>query len=191
MELYIETIVRVITEYMYDIGPIIGILIVIFESIIPVLPLGIFITLNTYAYGLFWGFVISWIGTLIGCMISFMVFRKWFRGYLWGKIEHKDNLIRFMNYLTDIEYNKLVLLIAMPFSPAFLINIGAGLSKISIKKFFFAILIGKISIVYFWGYIGTGLIESIREPLVLFEISIVLIIAYIISKILGRNLNIE
>ncbi len=191
MGLYIETFIAIITEYMINIGPLFGVIIIIFESIVPVLPLGIFITLNTYAYGLFWGLILSWIGTIIGCMISFMAFRKWFRGFLWKQIRHEDRLIALMNYLTDIKYVKLVLLVAMPFSPAFLINIAAGLSKISLKKFFLAIIVGKTSIVYFWGYIGTGIIESFSNPVILFEIIIILIVAYLVSRILGKKLNLE
>ncbi len=191
MQIFIETIVATITAHMHTIGPILGITIVILESIIPVLPLAIFIALNMYAYGMVIGFILSWVGTIIGCLISFMAFRQWFRGYFWRKIENKERFIQLMNYITDIKFNQLVLLMALPFSPAFLINIGAGLSKISFKKFIIATIIGKISIVYFWGYIGTGIIESISNPAILLEMVLMLFIAYIVSRILGKNLNIE
>ena len=69
----------------------------------------------------------------------------------------------------------------MPFTPAFLVNIAAGLSKIETKKFILAILIGKIFMVYFWGFIGVSLIESLKNPFILLKVLILLIIAYIVS----------
>lgn len=180
-----------ITSIMQTTGPFSGILIIILESIIPILPLGLFIALNIYVYGLIQGLFISWLGTLIGCLLSFLAVRKWFRNYFWHKITNKQKIINFMNYLSTINYHKLVLLIAIPFNPAFLINIGAGLSKISLKKFFLAILIGKLSIVYFWGYIGSSLIASLTNPSILIEIVIVLLITYLISKLVTQYLKIE
>ncbi|MGI6324628.1 MAG: TVP38/TMEM64 family protein [Bacilli bacterium] len=191
MDSLVEAMINNITDFMKTSGPIVGMIVVMFESIIPILPLGIFITFNVYAYGLFWGFIISWIGTLIGCYLSFMSFRKWLRGYFWQKIESKERLINFMNYMTNINFNQLVLLISLPFSPAFLINIGAGLSKMPLKKFMIAAIIGKISIIYFWGYIGTSMIESISNPSVLLEIIIALTIAHLVSKVASKKLNIE
>ena len=110
---------------------------------------------------------------------------------LLAKIESKERLINFMNYMTNINFNQLVLLISLPFSPAFLINIGAGLSKMPLKKFMIAAIIGKISIIYFWGYIGTSMIESISNPSVLLEIIIALTIAHLVSKVASKKLNIE
>ena len=52
------------------------------------------------------------------------------------------------------------------------------------KKFIVALLIGKIGLVYFWGYIGTSLVESLKNPIILVKIVIILLVTYIISKLL-------
>ena len=49
-----------------------------------------------------------------------------------------------MNYVSNINITGLVLLVALPFSPAFAINIACGLSKMPFKNFLIAILIGKL-----------------------------------------------
>ena len=83
-------------------------------------------------------------------------------------------------------YPNLVLLIAVPFTPQFAVNIGAGLSKMSRKKFFAALIIGKLPLVYFWGFIGKSLLESITDISTLAQIGFMLLIAFLVSKIANK-----
>ena len=96
-----------------------------------------------------------------------------------------------MKAISNINFSNLVMLIAIPFSPAFLINIAGGLSKIKTEKFFLAIMIGKIVIVYFWGYIGTTLLESLTNIMVLFKIGGLLVLAFFISKLVEKKLKVR
>jgi uncharacterized membrane protein YdjX (TVP38/TMEM64 family) len=57
------------------------------------------------------------------------------------------------------------------------------------KKYLVSVLIGKLSIIYFWGYIGTSLIESIKDPTILLEVVVLMGIAYIISRLIQKYLN--
>lgn len=172
-------------------GPIFGCFLIIIESIVPILPLAVFITLNFMSFGHLLGFIISWIFTLIGCIISFFIFRKGF----YKKFDHfknsKHKLKKFMNAISNITLSQLVVLTAVPFTPAFLVNIAAGLSNISFKKYFTGILLGKISLVYFWGYIGTSLFESLKNPIILIRIFALILIMYIISRFVNKKVNFE
>ena len=96
-----------------------------------------------------------------------------------------------MTKIDKISLSNLSLIIAVPFTPAFAVNIASSLSEMQFKKFFFAILIGKIFLVFFWGFIGTSLIESLKNPKILIIIGIMLIIAYILSKYATKKLDIE
>ncbi len=190
MLLYIEQIIEEITIVMKNSGFIFGFLIVILESIFPFLPLAAFIALNIISYGSIAGFIISWIATVIGCLISFYIFRKGISTFLYKKIKMDGKVNKFMHYMKNIRYTQLVILVAIPFTPAFAVNIASGLSKMSVKKFFLAIIIGKLSIIYFWSYIGTGFIESISDPYILFEISVIMGIVYVISRLIQKKLNV-
>ena len=55
-------------------GPIVGCFLINIESMVPILPLFVFITLNFLAFGNILGFVISWFFTCVGCSISFFLF---------------------------------------------------------------------------------------------------------------------
>ncbi|MBO5475378.1 MAG: TVP38/TMEM64 family protein [Bacilli bacterium] len=170
-------------------GALLSCLLIVVESILPVLPLCVFVTLLFYTFGNIVGFLISWICTCIGCYISFTLFRSkikdWFEKRLVnGKV--KKQIERIMSYVENISLSGLAVLVAIPFTPAFAVNIAAGLSNMPKKKFIMGILIGKIFMVYFWGYIGTTLLESITHPIYLLRICLLLLLAYIISKVANK-----
>lgn len=170
---------------------IIGLLSVILESIIPILPLALFIATNVLVFGKISGFILSWIGTIIGCIISFTAFREGFSKYLYKKVDTNKIGIEIMDSISNISFPGLVLVTAMPFTPAFLVNIASGLSKMSFKKYLCAMLIAKVSIVYFWGFIGTTFVESMGDLVVILRLGFILLITYIISKIVCKKFNIR
>ena len=96
-----------------------------------------------------------------------------------------------MNIISNISFSKLVIIMAIPFTPAFSVNIGAGLSKIKNKKFLIACIIAKISIVYFWGFVGTTFVESISDITVIFKLVIILLIAFMLSKFVINKFDID
>ena len=172
-------------------GPVFGCFLIVIESIIPILPLAVFITLNFMSFGHLIGFIISWIFTLLGCIMSFFIFRKGFYKRFGHFSKSKNSLKKFMNAVSNLSLSQLVILTAVPFTPAFLVNIAAGLSNMSFKKYFAGIFLGKISLVYFWGYIGTSLIESLKNPIILIRIFVLVMTMYIISRFINKKVNLE
>lgn len=174
-------------------GPILGCVLIIVESILPILPLSVFVTLNFYAFGNILGFLISYACTILGCMISYMLVRSIFKNKFDKFVNKKDHekLKKYVSLFNKIKLENLVILIAIPFTPAFLVNIAASLSDISKKKFWVSLLIGKIFMVYFWGYVGVTLIDSLKNPIYIIRIIILVLIAYIIGKIVNRKVGVE
>lgn len=167
-----------------------GIFIIILESILPMLPLGLFVAFNVVIFGNVLGFFMSWVATLIGCSLSFFIFRK-IREKIDNYIERKPKFKNVMENINKISFSNLVIIMAFPFTPAFSINIGAGLSNIPYKKFIMAASIAKVSIVYFWGYIGSTFIESMTDPGVLIKLGIILLIAFLLSKFETKKFKID
>ena len=188
---FIETNIDVLKDFVQNsnifIALIIGMSLIILESIIPMLPLAVFIAINMLVFGNIIGFILSWISTIIGCTLSFYIFRT-LKNKAWKYISKKEKLVDLMKKIDKISFSSLVIILAFP---AFSINIGAGLSNISYKKYLLALLISKISIVYFWGFIGTTLVESITDIGVLLKIAVIILIAFILSKIVTKKFNIN
>lgn len=191
MEEVISNFINNIVSYLQMFGVPFGCFIIILESIIPALPLGVFIAFNMMAFGSVVGFLISWISTSFGCLLSYMFFKKFVGKKSENFIRKHSKVSKMLKAVKNISFSSLVLIIALPFSPAFLINIVCGLSKTDFKKFISAILIGKISIIYFWGFISKSLLESITDIKTLFIIVILLVISYILSKLINKKLKFE
>ncbi len=189
----INTIVEYSTEVISNGGILFGMLLIMIESFIPALPLSVFIALNTHTFGLLPGILISWISTCIGCYISYLIFyyvsNNIIYKYLSKKVRNKID--KAIDKFQSISLANLTVIITLPFTPAFLINILAGVSGMSKKKYIVALLIGKIFMVSFWGYIGKSFVESMTDISSIIVMSIMIIIAYALSKLIGKNANIE
>lgn len=172
-------------------GPILGSLFIVLESIIPPLPLFVFITINFIAFGYVLGFIISWVCTIIGCLISYFLVKKFLRNFVVDKIKNVDLLTKCMNYIENLSLTKVTVILSIPFTPAFMMNIAAGLVNMNFKKFFIAILISKIFLVYFWGFVGTSLVESFQNPTSLITVVVMMIIAYLMSFVIKKVFKIN
>jgi len=186
----VEWLQSIIVSNNIFVSLLVAFLIVILESILPFLPLAVFIAINKMVFGNIIGFFLSWSGTIIGCIIAFTIFRKGLSEKLYSNVK-RDNYRKLIDKISNIKYTSLVIITALPFTPAFTVNIAAGLSKISYRKFISAILIAKLSIVYFWGYIGTSFIESIADPIILIRIFCILLSVYLLSKIVNKKFDIN
>ncbi len=181
-----------LTNFLLSIGfwgYILSCFLILIESIVPILPLSVFITLLFYKFGSVIGFVISYIFTVLGCFLSYNIFKSKFKKKFDIFIDKKDKkqIKKIMKRLNKIKFENLCLIIAIPFTPAYLVNIAAGLSDISKKKYIFAILIGKIFLVIFWGFVGTSLINSFKNPSNLIIILLLLLLCFIVSKIVNKK----
>lgn len=185
----ITNIVNFVSSVIGYLGPFFGFFIIFLESIIPILPLSVFIALNVVTFGSVVAFIISWIGTVCGCICAFYLSRK-FSHFIFKKFKHNNKLKKYNDKIKDfrkfvdkISFSNLVLFFAIPFAPAFPVNIAAGISNMDKKKFILALLIGKLPMVYFWVFIGKNIEDCLTDITVLAKIIFMLVIAYLVSKL--------
>ena len=185
-----------LTNFLLSIGIwgyVLSCFLILIESIVPALPLSVFITLLFYKFGPLIGFIISYIFTILGCIMSYKIFNSKLRYKFDNFINKKDlkKLNKLKSRIKKIKFNNLCLIIAIPFTPAFLVNIAAGLVNMNFKKYLYSLMIGKIFLIIFWGFIGTSLINSFKNPINLVYIIFMLIICFIISKLVSKREGIE
>lgn len=185
----INDFINSMIAYLGVAGPIMGCILIILESILPILPLCVFITLNCMTFGYVAGYIISWIFTCLGCLLSFTIIEKGFKNWFDRKIRSMKGANKIMKVVEKCNVSELAMIVAVPFTPAFLVNIAAGLSKMDVKKFMAGICIGKLFMVYFWAFIGTNLIQSLTNPIIIVKVIFMLIIAYVLSKIVTKKFN--
>lgn len=191
---FITNLDSLINTFLLNIGiygPILGCLCILMESIFPILPLFVFITINFLVFGNIVGFIISWIFTVLGCLMSFFLFRKKIKNWFENKTKDSKKLKKIMNVVNKVKLEQLTAIIAVPFTPAFLVNIAAGLSKMSLKKFLIALCIGKIFLVLFWGFVGTSLVQSLTHPVALIKVVVLVFLAFVVSKIINKKFALD
>lgn len=190
---FVNTFVDFCTKFISDGGLLFGFILVLLESFIPVLPLGVFVALNVNAFGGVLGLSLSWIATCLGCFISYMLFSFLSERFL-DKILPKKTLkqvSKALDKFNNISFSNLVLVISLPFTPAFLVNIICGIARVKKRKFLFAIFIGKIFMITFWGYIGKSLLESVTDINTIIVVSLMLLVAYFVSKVVSKKVDLE
>ena len=190
---YIELIISNVMNELGVFAPILASFLLFIESILPVLPLALFITVNAYYLGSFIGFISSYIITCLGCFVSFKLCKTKLKRHFDSMLEKMDQkkLKRVMKRISKLKMEQLTILIAIPFTPAFLVNIACGLSNIDKKKYVFSILIGKIFLIFFWQHIGLSLLESVKNPIVILKVGLMLLGAFVVSKIVNKKYRLE
>lgn len=189
----ITQIIDIATNFLSSLGIGGGFLLVLLESIIPALPLGVFVGLNMLSFGNIPGLIISYLATVCGCISSFCLFkyivkdgfRKLFKEKTLKKIDN------WTDKLKNAKLTTLVIIIAFPPTPAFLVNIAAGISNVDFKKYLIALLIGKPSMLIFYGYIAVSFVDSLKDPSKFIYVILLIFGAYIFTKLLERVVKIE
>ncbi|WP_195574500.1 TVP38/TMEM64 family protein [Paenibacillus sp. 1001270B_150601_E10] len=147
-----------------SLGPLPGILLPFIEAFMPFLPLIVFVLANAAAYGLWLGFLYSWIGCCAGAFCVFWMarlFRKRFSAWIQRKLPRSSRLF---DWIERKGFTPIFLLLCFPFTPSFIINIIAGLSTVSFTTFMIAVLCGKSIMIFIIAFIGHDWQGFIHEP---------------------------
>lgn len=165
-------------------GPLLGIGLPMVEAIIPALPLIVFVMANAVAFGLWFGFLYSWIGSVLGALIVFSVIRRFGRTRFFSFVNKHPKVRKAMGWIERKGFAPIFILFCFPFTPSALINVVAGLSRISRKQFVLALALGKLVMVFILSYIGSDLTSFIHKPVkTIIVLGVIFILWYVGKKI--------
>ena len=184
----LEHIMSLIQEY-WALGPIPGILLIIVEAFLPFLPLFVFVMANANAFGLWLGFLYSWLGACLGAIIVFLLIRKFGQKRLLSFLPKHPKVRKLMDWLERHGFGPLFLLLCFPFTPSAVVNIVAGLSKISLAQYMLAVCIGKMVMIFTISFIGYDLHSLITKPLRTVIVFIVIFILWFVGKRIEVKMN--
>lgn len=147
-----------------SLGPLPGILLPFIEAFLPFLPLIVLVMGNSAAYGLWWGFLLSWIGVSAGSIVVFWIVRK-LGGTLGLRIQKRmPGSQRFFHWIEEKGFTPIFILYCFPFTPSALINIAAGISTVSASTFTIAVLAGKSVMIFMVAFIGHDWRAFVEQP---------------------------
>lgn len=184
----LENIEEVMKEYR-DLGPIPGILLPMSEAVLPFLPLFVFVVANAAAFGLWLGFLYSWLGASIGSIIVFLVIRRLGQKPFFRFLSSNSKVRKLMGWIERHGFGPLFLLLCFPFSPSAIINVVAGLSRVSISQFVLAVLTGKMVMIFIISFIGYDIQSLIQQPIRTALVILVIFVLWYIGKRVELYLN--
>ncbi len=184
-----EDFIMQLLEQYEGLGPVPGFLLPFIEAFLPFLPLIVFVLTNAAAYGLLEGFLLSWLGASSGAIVVFIIIRQ-IRNRKWVKKLRKNKQVSAVTSWVDKHgFGPLFVLLAFPFSPSSIINIVAGLSKISIQQFALAVLLGKSVMIFSISYVGSSILEFAEKPMKTIIVLIIIGLFWIIGKVIEKRLE--
>ncbi|MDZ5607087.1 TVP38/TMEM64 family protein [Bacillus pseudomycoides] len=178
-----ENMDRVVEAYR-AFGPLLGIGLPMIEALIPALPLILFVMANAVAFGFWFGFLYSWLGSVLGALIVFSVIRRFGRSRFFSFVNKHPKVRKAMGWIERKGFAPIFVLFCFPFTPSALINVVAGLSRISRRQFVLALALGKLVMILILSYIGHDLTSFIHNPVkTIIVIGVIFILWYVGKKI--------
>jgi uncharacterized membrane protein YdjX (TVP38/TMEM64 family) len=185
---YEQFILQLLEQYE-SLGPLPGILLPFIEAFLPFLPLIVFVIGNAAAYGLFKGFLYSWIGASIGAICVFLLIRSMYYTRLVRKVRENKQVKIVTSWLTEHGFGPLFLLLCFPFSPSAVINVVAGISAVSVQQFILAVLLGKSVMIFSIAYVGSSIMEFAENPIKTVVVLLAVGVFWLVGKYIEKRLE--
>ncbi|MHB9095678.1 MAG: TVP38/TMEM64 family protein [Eubacteriales bacterium] len=161
--------------------PLTVLFITVFQAIIPVIPFVILCSANGVLFGFSNGILITWLGTLSGASITFFVSRK--LGYEWAAKRYKRDSLKQIEQMHGFRGFLIILALRLlPYFPAPLINISAGVSRLNFLWFLLASALGKLPFIIGYTLLGYSLLHTKNYILGATIMAALILIPYLIMK---------
>ncbi|PLS18796.1 hypothetical protein CVD28_04890 [Bacillus sp. M6-12] len=184
----LENIMDLIQKYR-SFGPIPGILLPMLEAFLPFLPLFVFVMANANAFGLWIGFLISWAGSVAGALLVFFIVRRYGQQRLLSFLQKSRQVRKLMDWVDRHGFGPLFLLLCFPFTPSAIVNVVAGLSKISSLQYALAVTAGKMVMIFTISFVGYDIFSLIHKPLRTAIVLLIIFVLWYVGKQVEVRLN--
>lgn len=170
-------------------GPFIGLLLPFIESFLPFLPLFVFVFANAGAYGLWFGFILSWAGTVAGSYAVFLIIRNYGRSRFLRFLTRHKRVQQLIGWVERNGFAPLFLLICFPFTPSALVNLVAGLSNMKKKSYLIILMAGKFVMIFTISFIGYDLKALLTQPIRTGIVVGIIVLLWAVGKWLEKRLE--
>ncbi|MEW4223648.1 TVP38/TMEM64 family protein [Rossellomorea marisflavi] len=184
----LENIMDLIQQYR-SFGPVPGILLPLLEAFLPFLPLFVFVLANANAFGLWFGFLFSWIGASAGALLVFMLVRRYGEAKLFRFLKKNKQAARLTQWVDRHGFGPLFILLCFPFTPSALVNVVAGLSRISIAQYMLAVITGKMVMIFTISFIGYDIVSLVKQPIRTVIVGAIIFLLWFVGKRIEAHLN--
>ncbi|MFA7744231.1 TVP38/TMEM64 family protein [Salinicoccus roseus] len=170
-------------------GLIVGFLLAMAESLFAFLPLFAIVIININSYGFLLGFLASYSGTVIGSYLVFLLVRYLFRKPAQRYIEKHERLGRMLHFIDTRGFSFLLILLSLPFTPSFAVNVIAALSNMKKTVYLSILIAAKAIMILLMSVVGYDITSFFTSPLQLTVSIIFLVVLYFFSKWYQKYIN--
>lgn len=168
-------------------GPIISIFLMMLQSVLAPIPSFLISGANGAVFGVFWGFVISWIGGMFGALIAYWIAKKLGWRYLQKKAS-AEQIDQWTTYTRQYGFLAVVAARLVPVVSFDLISYIAGAVGMKLRTFLLATGIGMIPGAYAYTMIGSELMLDSEDHRMLWIVSLGLLALIVAGTVLNRVL---
>ncbi|MBO9598597.1 MAG: TVP38/TMEM64 family protein [Cohnella sp.] len=172
---------RLLEQYR-ALGPLPGIALTFLKSFIPPLPTIVIIGVNATVYGLWLGFLYSWIGIVSGCVATFLIVRRIAGHPYIERWSRKPKVQTSLQWVRKNAFSYVFLLSLFPVGPFVVINMAAAVARMRLRSFLNAIVFGKAIMVMSVSIVGHDVTRFVRRPAELLYVVAFIGISLWISK---------
>lgn len=160
------------------------------QAIIPGVPFAVLCSASGILFGLLKGMVMIWAATLFGAAVLFYISRK--LGYGWAEKFMEKYKVRGLQKLEGEKgFITILVLRLLPYFPAPVINISAGISNVKFSSFFLASAIGKLPFIIAYTLLGYSILKKGNYLLGSILLIFVIILPYLYVSIKQKKKKTE
>lgn len=163
-------------------SPIISILLMVFQSLVAPLPSFLIAGANGIVFGIYIGSIISWIGGMVGAIVS-LYLSRWFGEKIFLSLKKEQRMYKKIERLSG-KHGFFIVLIArlIPIISFDFISYAAGFVRMRFSHFFIATGIGMIPGTVLYSVVGHDIVDIKEHPIRL----LVFLFIYIGLFLLGK-----
>ncbi|MCH7320679.1 TVP38/TMEM64 family protein [Solibacillus sp. MA9] len=181
--------VELLIEKYKLLGPWFSVFLTSVEAFLPFLPLFVIVVANAGAYGLFWGFMLSWLATVVGSYLFFLMIRYFGNHRLLQKLKGQKQVKQLIHWVDVRGFTPLFVLLCLPFTPIVVVNTVAGLSHLKKKYYFLTLLISKPVMIFLISYLGSDLRAILSSPMKIVVSCLIIAVIWALGKWIERYLT--
>lgn len=166
---------------------LVGVAAIALQTIVPVVPYLVLAGANIIVFGMFKGYIINWIGAVLGALIAFGIARRLGQQRIQERWKCHPRVQWFNRQLERRGFFILLFVRVIPIVPPSAVNMVSGVSLVPLRTYAAATILGKIPSVWLGSMIGHDLFRFEEYKLRLAALTAVVLLIAGIGMIVKRR----
>ncbi|PWW08559.1 putative membrane protein YdjX (TVP38/TMEM64 family) [Paenibacillus cellulosilyticus] len=169
-------------EQYRSLGPLPGVALTFMKSFVPPLPTLVIVGVNAAVYGLWLGFLYSWIGLVAGCLTTFLLVRRIADHPFLKRYAQRKKVQNGLRWVRRNAFSYVFILSIFPVGPFVVVNVAAALAGMRFRSFLLAVAAGKGIMVLAVSIVGHDVGRYYRNPELLIYIVLLIGLSLVVMK---------